>query len=101
MQFINRDPEKSPEVPSGMLDKAREQGYFVFALTIDNGGDDIAHFFVMAPFRLNVGDEIKTKDGVLCKVAGVQFVTAMSDVGVRLVASVFAEGPDCHRAVLP
>lgn len=93
MAYINRDPENTPEVPDGMLRKARERGEVVFSLAIDDG-DGIAHFFAMSPFRPVVGDNIKTEDGKWCVVSGVCFVSTMTDNGVRLLANVFAEGPN-------
>ncbi len=99
MALINRDPDKKPDIPDGMLRKARERGECVFSLAIDDG-DDIAHFFAMSPFRPIVGDKIKTEDGKWCVVSDVCLVSTMTDNGVRLLANVFAEGPN-YRPDLP
>ena len=60
---INRDPDSLPNLPQHMIEQAKEMNATIFSIALDND-QRIANFFTISQMRFNVGDRIKSEDGI-------------------------------------
>ncbi len=85
MSGISKDPNAAPELPDGLAEFAMQNNQQLALIVCDDRETDtISQFWVSLPYKLEVGDVLRLRDGTKCEVRRMLYEITTLAVGLTL-----------------